>query len=87
MTKFEPQNREEYDLLENGVWKLRSILLESDELTESMNNKFVMEGKQKWLRDLLLMLDLALLDKVQNVSRKGLLITDPYILLISRPGM
>lgn len=57
-------------MLENGVWKLRSILLESDELTESMNNKFVMEGKQKWLRDLLLMLDLALLDKVQNVSRK-----------------
>ena len=60
--------REEYDLLENGIWKLRSLLLESDDLTESMNNKFVMDGKQKWLRDLLLMLDLCLVDSVKKVS-------------------
>ena len=37
----------------------RSILLDSDELTDSMNNKFVMAAAQKWLRDLLLMLDLG----------------------------
>ena len=39
--------------------KFRSILLDSDELTDSMNNKFVMAAAQKWLRDLLLMLDLG----------------------------
>ena len=60
--------REEYDLLENGIWKLRSLLLESDDLSESMNNKFIMDGKQKWLRDLLLMLDLCLVDSVKKVS-------------------
>ena len=61
--------REEYDLLNDGIWRLRSILLESDDLTESMNNKFVMQAKQKWLRDLLLMLDLCLVDSVKSMIK------------------
>ena len=61
--------REEYDLLNDGIWKLRAILLESDDLTESMNNKFVMQDKQKWLRNLLLMLDLCLVDSVKSMIR------------------
>jgi len=62
--------REEHDILEDGLWNLRSILLDSDELTDSMNNKFVMAAAQKWLRDLLLMLDLALLDSVNEMVVK-----------------
>ena len=43
-------------------YDFRSILLDSSEMTESINNNFVMGSDQKWIRDLLLMLDLGLSD-------------------------
>ena len=47
----------------------RSILLDSNELTDSMNNKFIMKMESKWLRNLLLMLDLALVECVNHLVK------------------